>query len=385
MNNGLSELNHYKDYIIDLRDYQNIRVIGKGAFGAVILYQNIYTGWEVAIKTVFKNTREIEFFKREIEILINCYDPFLLDFVGFSMEGSLSIATEYMRNGSLWDLIHNNSNTKLNPTQKTNIAIGIAHGMRYLHSKGIIHRDLKSPNIFLDENYLPKIADFGLSRFCDSEFMTQSIGTPQWMPMEQLISCNYGPPVDVYAFGMILYELETGEVPFDGMNSVEIFKALERDETPKLNHNRSLEKLIKSCWCKDPEKRPTFDQIFLELSSFNVHFHDAKQDGVRSLLKQIAQNSFGKIQPLDRISHEVNSIVKYRKNVKSEKEKYTLLISALKEGDTSKFSELLLSFKDIDFNKIRDTKNVHFLFLDCLFIIFKSPLHCCIKRPNSYG
>lgn len=385
MNNGLSELNHYKDYIIDLRDYQNIRVIGKGAFGAVILYQNIYTGWEVAIKTVFKNTREIEFFKREIEILINCYDPFLLDFVGFSMEGSLSIATEYMRNGSLWDLIHNNSNTKLNPTQKTNIAIGIAHGMRYLHSKGIIHRDLKSPNIFLDENYLPKIADFGLSRFCDSEFMTQSIGTPQWMPMEQLSSCNYGPPVDVYAFGMILYELETGEVPFDGMNSVEIFKALERDETPKLNHNRSLEKLIKSCWCKDPEKRPTFDQIFLELSSFNVHFHDAKQDGVRSLLKQIAQNSFGKIQPLDRISHEVNSIVKYRKNVKSEKEKYTLLISALKEGDTSKFSELLLSFKDIDFNKIRDTKNVHFLFLDCLFIIFKSPLHCCIKRPNSYG
>ena len=160
---------------------------------------------------------------------------------------------------------------------------------------------------------------------------------------------------------------------------------MERDETPKLNHNRSLEKLIKSCWCKDPEKRPTFDQIFLELSSFNVHFHDAKQDGVRSLLKQIAQNSFGKIQPLDRISHEVNSIVKYRKNVKSEKEKYTLLISALKEGDTSKFSELLLSFKDIDFNKIRDTKNVHFLFLDCLFIIFKSPLHCCIKRPNSYG
>ena len=241
MNNGLSELNHYKDYIIDLRDYQNIRVIGKGAFGAVILYQNIYTGWEVAIKTVFKNTREIEFFKRDIEILINCYDPFVLEFVGFSMEGSLSIATEYMRNGSLWDLIHNNSNTKLNPTQKTNIAIGIAHGMRYLHSKGIIHRDLKSPNIFLDENYLPKIADFGLSRFCDSEFMTQSIGTPQWMPMEQLSSCNYGPPVDVYAFGMILYELETGEVPFDGMNSVEIFKALERDETPKLNHNRSLE------------------------------------------------------------------------------------------------------------------------------------------------
>lgn len=293
----LGQMEKYKEYIVDLSDYNRENVLGTGSFGTVYKAQNKYTGWGVAVKelnTTNLPQKQLEFFKREVMILIQCNNPFLLDFVGFSTEPKLSIVTNYMRQGSLWDVLHKYPES-ISPTQKTNIAIGIAHGMRYLHSKGIIHRDLKSPNILLDNRLFPYISDFGLGRIIEKAVeglppMTSCAGTPNWMAPEQISTENYGFAVDVYSFGMILYELATGRYPFEGLKSHEIFNLVttgRRPELPQDLEGTPLKDLIQRCWDQDPNQRPNFDQIYNMFYMRNVDFPGTSDSGVNLMLHYV--------------------------------------------------------------------------------------------------
>ena len=266
-------------------------------------------------------------------ILIQCNNPFLLDFIGFSAEPKLSIVTSFMRQGSLWDILHRYPES-ISPTQKTNIAIGIAHGMRYLHSKGIIHRDLKSPNILLDNRLFPYISDFGLGRIIEKAIeglppMTSCAGTPNWMAPEQISTENYGFAVDVYSFGMILYELATCRYPFEGLKSHEIFNLVStgrRPELPQNLHGTPLEDLIQRCWDQDPNQRPNFDQIYNMFYMRNVDFPGTSDSGVNLMLHYIHR-------------HETTINVHMRSNIINE------VISLRKKNNSSTNSDSNLSVK----------------------------------------
>jgi len=209
---------------------------------------------------------------------------------------NLAIVMALASNGSLWDALRKplpspyqavgSGTTKkswpsrLYPTETVpdipsdtwqwelvwHVASGAARGMAYLHSGSppVLHRDLKSPNLLLDESFTVKICDFGLSRIKSRNGMTGNLGTVQWMAPEVLANKSYAEPVDVYSFGIILWELLSGECPHKGMGSVECaqavyFKKL-RPEIPSWCPPR-LSTLIESCWHHEPSRRPTFQAI----------------------------------------------------------------------------------------------------------------------------
>jgi serine/threonine protein kinase len=153
------------------------------------------------------------------------------------------------------------------------VARGAARGMAYLHSGNppVLHRDLKSANILLDESYTAKVCDFGLSRLKAQESnMTGNCGTVQWMAPEVLSNEAYNEKADVYSYGIICWELLTAECPFDGMTPIQCALAvLNRNDRPEIPKwcPPALQALIRSCVKKDPNLRPTFEQIIVTLDS----------------------------------------------------------------------------------------------------------------------
>ena len=153
------------------------------------------------------------------------------------------------------------------------VACGASRGMAYLHGgkPPVLHRDLKSANLLLDESYTTKVCDFGLSRLKAQErSMTGNCGTVQWMAPEVLANMSYNEKADVYSFGIVLWELLSRECPYDGMTAIQCALAvLNRDKRPDIPKwcPPSLHALIKSCVKKEPDQRPSFTQIILALDT----------------------------------------------------------------------------------------------------------------------
>jgi serine/threonine protein kinase len=155
------------------------------------------------------------------------------------------------------------------------VACGAARGMTYLHSGNppVLHRDLKSANLLLDDSYTTKVCDFGLSRLKAQErSMTGNCGTVQWMAPEVLANMSYNEKADVYSYGIICWELLTRECPYDGMSAIQCALAvLNRDKRPEIPKwcPPALHALIKACVKKEPTMRPTFAQIIQALEAMD--------------------------------------------------------------------------------------------------------------------
>lgn len=132
------------------------------------------------------------------------------------------IITEYLSGGSLRAFLHKLDHKSV-PLQKLlAIALDIARGMEYIHSQGVIHRDLKPENILFDEDFCVKIADFGIAceeAFCD--VLAEDPGTYRWMAPEMIKHKPYGHKADVYGFGLLLWEMVTGKIPYEDMTPVQ--------------------------------------------------------------------------------------------------------------------------------------------------------------------
>ncbi|OHS96186.1 TKL family protein kinase [Tritrichomonas foetus] len=290
----------FPDLVVKKSQFSMGSVIGKGGFGEVYRAKDRKSQKECAYKQIFSEKLEGHRMRRyiaEIKTMASCYNMFLVPLVGFTAEAPYSIVTEYMPRGSLDKYIrkrHANDVCPLSGTQLTSIAIGIAHGMIHLHQKGIIHRDLKAANILLDNRYFPKICDFGIARFEDiGGGMTQKIGTPNYMAPELIVSNAYDNKVDVYAFGMILFEMSEGVRPFKGMKLMEIFSSVVKNQQrPEFSNAtpESLQKLISKCWAQDPKERPPFEEIFEILSKGIAAFPDTKLREIRRFCKLIRRD-----------------------------------------------------------------------------------------------
>ena len=290
----------YSKFIINTSDYNKLKLIGKGGYAEVWLVQKTDSKEELALKELFSDItpKQVHHFVREIQTMVEANHPFFLKFLGFSPEIPLSIVSEYIPNGSLFKFIRSDLKVKkLNGTNKTLIAMGIASAMSSLHKSGIIHRDLKSMNILLDEDLMPKLCDFGIARFFSgsNEVITMRLGTPHWMAPESLYGKGYGFPVDVYSFSMVLYELLTYKIPWSGMDPVSVTRAVVIEKKrPKLPSNspKGLKNMIIKCWQTNPDLRPSFQEIYRQFATGTVFFEGTDTNSINNLHEKLVSLGF---------------------------------------------------------------------------------------------
>jgi len=256
-------------YIIKYEDLEFLSVIGSGGYGEVSLGIYKPTRKRVAIKRLHSqelNNRGKELYLREVTCMATVKHQFLLRLVGFTIQKPYCIVTKYIPNNSLYNAIHGDSNSiPLTPTELNIICYGIAIGMAHLHEKKIIHRDLKSQNVLLDKYKLPVICDFGSSKSQDlSITQTGQGGTPNYMAPEFLKNLKYDEKVDVYSYGILLWEIISGHSPFEGLAPAQVLCLVviegNRPEIPE-GIPTNFKELLTMCWNKNPEKRPSFNDL----------------------------------------------------------------------------------------------------------------------------
>ncbi len=249
-----------------LDGYTIQRAVGRGGFGEVY-YALSDGGREVALKYLRENP-DVEL--RGVSHCINLKSPHLVSIfdVKKTHDGEYIIIMEYCSGPSLRDLMIAEPNGF--PTEKAAFfARETAKGLSYLHERGIVHRDLKPGNLFFDDGYV-KIGDYGLSKFISvsrHSAQTASVGTVHYMAPE-IGSGNYSRGVDIYALGVMLYEMLLGKVPFEGSSMAEVLmKHLtaqpELDQLPK-----PFAHVIRKALEKDPKDRyQTVDEMIEEMLS----------------------------------------------------------------------------------------------------------------------
>merc|ERR1712176_1167375 len=163
----------------------------------------------------------------------------------------------------------------------------------------IVHRNLKSPNLLVDRNWCVKVTDFGLSRMKHSTCLSSksNAGTPEWMAPEVLRSEPANEKSDIYSYGIILYELLTGKVPWEGLNAMQVVGAVafqdKRLAVPE-GVNPQVAELMKQCWASAPGDRPSFEKI---LSVLRGVIRTVTQEQQKQLQQQKQQQQQQQKQP----------------------------------------------------------------------------------------
>lgn len=242
-----------------------------GGFAEVFLGK--YQGTLVAVKLLLNvDAAGRRRFLSEVQLLASLRHPNILLFMGYSLHPYLAIITEFMHRGSLFKLLHKGGNRPLEPRLARAAALSVARGMAYLASRQppLVHLDLKSANVLVDDKFRFKIADFGLSRVRSSSYVssTAPAGTAQWMAPEILRSEQFTEAADVYSYGIILWECLTGRIPWEGMLAVQVVGAVgfQHCTLPRPEEGEPvLVDLCMRCMSQRPSDRPAFAQVVAEL------------------------------------------------------------------------------------------------------------------------
>jgi eukaryotic-like serine/threonine-protein kinase len=183
------------------------------------------------------------------------------------------IVMEYVSGGDLKRLIDRRG--RLPGQELARLGDEVCAGLAHAHERGVIHRDIKPHNILLDENGHAKVTDFGVARALDTTLATRTgffLGTVLYSSPEQLQGHNVTPKSDVYSFGATLYQAAAGEPPFTGQTPIEIASQhVSKEPTPPRERgaevNGDLEALILGCLAKDPDDRPTAEEVRSQLDA----------------------------------------------------------------------------------------------------------------------
>ncbi|XP_060098976.1 mitogen-activated protein kinase kinase kinase 21 isoform X2 [Heteronotia binoei] len=276
---------------IDFQCLELQEIIGVGGFGKV--YRAMWKGQEVAVKAARQDpdediTATAESVWQEAKLFSMLKHPNIIELHGACLqEPNLCLVMEFARGGPLNRALSGASPTtsgshwgrRIPPHVLVNWAVQIAQGMLYLHEEAIVpilHRDLKSSNILLVEkienddiyNKTLKITDFGLAREWHRTTKMSAAGTYAWMAPEVIKSSMFSKGSDIWSYGVLLWELLTGEVPYRGIDGLAVAYGVAVNKLTLPIPSTCPEpfaKLMKECWAQDPHIRPSFALILEQL------------------------------------------------------------------------------------------------------------------------
>ncbi|KAL0247915.1 hypothetical protein I308_103993 [Cryptococcus tetragattii IND107] len=242
--------------------YKNFRKVGQGASGGV------YTAIDrqslpVAIKQMnLEKQPKQDLIINEILVMRESVHPNIVNFKdSYLWQGDLWVVMEYMEGGSLTDVVTAHC---MSEAQIASVSREVCEGLRHLHSKGVIHRDIKSDNILLSLNGDVKLTDFGFcARIADpaTTKRTTMVGTPYWMAPEVVLRKEYGANVDIWSLGILAIEMLEGEPPYLTENPVRALYLIATNGTPKIKDWDKLSSVFRDYFKvtlqADPAKRPS--------------------------------------------------------------------------------------------------------------------------------
>ncbi|XP_075642045.1 serine/threonine-protein kinase 52-like [Castanea sativa] len=295
---------HKEEWEIELAKLDLRNVIAHGTYGTV--YRGVYDGQDVAVKlldwgedgiaTAAETAALRASFRQEVAVWHKLDHPNVTKFIGASMgtsnlkfplknesgEGhnplpsrACCVVVEYLPGGTLKKFLIRNVRKKLAFKVVIQIALDLSRGLGYLHSKKIVHRDVKTENMLLDSQRTLKIADFGVARVeaQNPKDMTGETGTLGYMAPEVLDGKPYNRKCDVYSFGICLWEIYCCDMPYPNLSFAEVSSAVVRQnlrpEIPRCCPS-SLASIMRKCWDAHPEKRPDMDEVVRMLEALDT-------------------------------------------------------------------------------------------------------------------
>lgn len=281
-------------------DFSLANKIGQGGFGAV--YYAELRGEKAAIKKMDMQASK-EFFA-ELKVLTHVHHLNLVRLIGYCVEGSLFLVYEFIENGNLSQHLRGSEKDPLPWSTRVQIALDSARGLEYIHEHTVpvyIHRDIKSANILIDKNFRGKVADFGLTKLTEvggASLPTRLVGTFGYMPPEYAQYGDVSPKVDVYALGVVLYELisakeaiiKTNDSSAESRGLVALFEDVLNQPDPRedlrkvvdprlgedypLDSVRKMAQLGKACTQENPQLRPSMRSIVVALMTLSSATED---------------------------------------------------------------------------------------------------------------
>ncbi|XP_063724509.1 probable serine/threonine-protein kinase drkD [Symsagittifera roscoffensis] len=260
--------------------------LGDGAFADV--FYGLYSGKGVAIKRLkgLLSSSDESYFNAEVSLLRELRHPNVVLLLGVcrDREGRPLMVLEYMENGSLFSVLHDFERSGLDHVAFYQISKDTVIGMNYLHKHKpgpVLHLDLKSMNVLLDEYGKAKIADFGFSKLksntdsgSENQLSVESRkGSPAWMAPETLQQGKVSTKSDVYSFGIILWEMLTREKPYEGMGLFQVMEGVAKKGLRPVIPGwvpKELTSLINLCWHAQPSQRPSFQEVLDILDNLHL-------------------------------------------------------------------------------------------------------------------
>ena len=288
--------------IIDGR-YRVLERLGSGGMAEVYLAEDQLLGRQVALKVLHQHFAEdqefVERFRREASSAAGLSHQNIVGiFDRGEWNGTYYIAMEYVAGRSLKAIVREQG--ALDPAVAIDIVVQILRGARFAHRRGVVHRDLKPHNVILDEEGRARVTDFGIARAGASDMtLTGSImGTAQYLSPEQAQGQAVSAASDLYSVGVILYELLTGVVPFEGETAVAIaFKQVSAEPSPPSALNPALpvtlDAIVLRALAKDPGQRYADAEEFITVLQHERQTLPAKSDAPGSRASTPPTSTYG--------------------------------------------------------------------------------------------
>ncbi|XP_032942808.1 serine/threonine-protein kinase PAK 3-like [Catharus ustulatus] len=242
------------------KKYTAFEELGRGGFGAVYKALDASTGQQVAIKKMsLQEGISEELAVNEILAMRDNRNANIVTFLdSYLVDGELWLAMEFMDGGTLSDVLRA---VYLEEGQVGAVSRECLQGLHFLHSRQVIHRDVKSGNILVGMDGSVKLADFGLCAQLSPERSKRSsrVGTPSWMAPEVVRGEAYGPKVDIWSLGIVGLEMVEGEAPYQREARLRVLELIERNGPPKLqnprHHSPLLRDFLRCCLQADEDRR----------------------------------------------------------------------------------------------------------------------------------